>query len=357
MWHDGELYVQERNSEDIAAFHVDAADGGLSIVADGAPFKTLAVDPMPAHAAPRAEALLLGQQRRRAPDPEPLGRLYELPPRGAEQRRHVEVRRGSSRRALERGRHARYGLSLPHRRSRASPGLLEDDRPGAGRSLQPVRPERAVAEGAARRAGRLRQLRHSGRRSRRRRPTRRSSPAASSSSTTRRRPRAPAATRGPNRTDSGQGNPTLDLSGPILLHDVGTCVTSGPWPDVAHDDITGAPRAACAFDTPALRGLSDSAPYLHDGSAATLDDVIPIMLQATAPSCTTPRTALSPADRARARRIPTQLVIDHEKTAHRLVAPRCSLVPSHGVRDPAAPAVHVRLRDVAEGERRARAVR
>jgi CxxC motif-containing protein (DUF1111 family) len=103
---------------------------------------------------------------------------------------------------------------------------------------------------------------------------------------------------GPNRTDSGQGNPTLDLNGPILLHDVGTCVTSGPWPDVAHEDIDGAPRAACAFDTPALRGLWDSAPYLHDGSAATLDDVIPVMLQATAPSCTTPRTALSADDRA-----------------------------------------------------------
>ena len=53
---------------------------------------------------------------------------------------------------------------------------------------------------------------------------------------------------------------------------MGTCVTGGPWPDVAHDDIDGQPRAACAFDTPALRGLSDSAPYLHDGSAATLDD-------------------------------------------------------------------------------------
>ena len=74
-------------------------------------------------------------------------------------------------------------------------------------------------------------------------------------------------------------------------------MTGGPWPDVTHDDIDGQPRAACAFDTPALRGLSDSAPYLHDGSAATLDEVIPIMLQATAPSCTTPRSALAASDR------------------------------------------------------------
>jgi cytochrome c peroxidase len=74
-------------------------------------------------------------------------------------------------------------------------------------------------------------------------------------------------------TDSGAGNPTLDLSGPLTLHDVGTCVTSG-YPDVAHADEDGHPRAACAFDTPSLRGVWDSAPYLHDGSKATLDDVL-----------------------------------------------------------------------------------
>jgi DNA-binding beta-propeller fold protein YncE len=83
---------------------------------------------------------------------------------------------------------------------------------------------------------------------------------------------------GPLGTDSGSGNPSLDLSGPVLLHDVGTCVTSGPWPDVAHTSIDGQPRSPCAFDTPALRGLWDSAPYLHDGSAATLEATLPSML-------------------------------------------------------------------------------
>ncbi len=78
---------------------------------------------------------------------------------------------------------------------------------------------------------------------------------------------------GPAFTDSGEGNPTLDLAGPIMLHDVGTCVTSG-YPDVAHQDVEGHPRAACLFDTPTLRGIADSAPYLHDGSAATLLDVL-----------------------------------------------------------------------------------
>jgi DNA-binding beta-propeller fold protein YncE len=100
---------------------------------------------------------------------------------------------------------------------------------------------------------------------------------------------------GPAKTDSGAGNPTLDLGGPILLHDVGTCVTGGPWPDVVHLAIDGRPRAACAFDTPALRGLVDSAPYMHDGSAATLNDVLPRMLRAAAGTTAAP-PALGAAD-------------------------------------------------------------
>jgi DNA-binding beta-propeller fold protein YncE len=92
------------------------------------------------------------------------------------------------------------------------------------------------------------------------------------------------------RTDSGSGNPNLDLRGPVvttetaggvLLHDVGTCNT-GVFPDVAHFDIDGDPRAACLFDTPSLRGLWDSAPYMHDGSSATLDDAVGVMLKAAA---------------------------------------------------------------------------
>jgi cytochrome c peroxidase len=81
----------------------------------------------------------------------------------------------------------------------------------------------------------------------------------------------------------------------VLLHDVGTCVTGGTWPDVVHDDIDGDPRPACSFDTPALRGLVDSAPYFHDGSAATLEDVLPFMLQAAASPGATPQT-LSASD-------------------------------------------------------------
>jgi YVTN family beta-propeller protein len=91
---------------------------------------------------------------------------------------------------------------------------------------------------------------------------------------------------GPYMTDSGQANPLLDLAGPVvsraeeggvLLHDVGTC-SVGAFPDVVHTTIDGQPRGACKFDTPTLRGLSDSAPYLHDGSAATIEDAVLAML-------------------------------------------------------------------------------
>jgi YVTN family beta-propeller protein len=74
-------------------------------------------------------------------------------------------------------------------------------------------------------------------------------------------------------TDSGTGNPSLDLTGPVMLHDVGTCVTGGPFNDAPVPAEDGSPRGACAFDTPSLRGVADSAPYLHDGSAMTLQEV------------------------------------------------------------------------------------
>ncbi len=82
---------------------------------------------------------------------------------------------------------------------------------------------------------------------------------------------------GPRFTDSGSANPGLDLEGTVTLHDVGTCATSGPFPDVAHEDVDGNPRAACAFDTPSLNGVASTPPYLHDGRAATLRDAASAM--------------------------------------------------------------------------------
>jgi CxxC motif-containing protein (DUF1111 family) len=71
-------------------------------------------------------------------------------------------------------------------------------------------------------------------------------------------------------TDSGTGNPTLDLGGTVVLHDVGTCNAA----DVAHQDLEGHARAACMFDTPSLNGVWSSPPYFHDGRAATLHDAL-----------------------------------------------------------------------------------
>jgi mono/diheme cytochrome c family protein len=94
---------------------------------------------------------------------------------------------------------------------------------------------------------------------------------------------------GPAHTDSGEGNPTLSLEGKIQLHDVGSCATTG-FQDVNHTDVDGNLRYPCAipagafcpdgtqqcvgFDTPTLRGIASSPPYLHDGSAPTIRDTL-----------------------------------------------------------------------------------
>jgi hypothetical protein len=70
----------------------------------------------------------------------------------------------------------------------------------------------------------------------------------------------PVCHQGTDTTDSA----FLDPDTP-LLHDVGTL---GP----GSGQRLGAPLTG--IDTPTLHGLFDSAPYLHDGSAATLEDVL-----------------------------------------------------------------------------------
>lgn len=75
-------------------------------------------------------------------------------------------------------------------------------------------------------------------------------------------------------TDSGVGNATLDLNGPIMLHDIGTCVTSGFVDHAAPDEVVGKMHGACDFDTPTLRGIFATPPYFHDGSSATLLDAV-----------------------------------------------------------------------------------
>lgn len=78
---------------------------------------------------------------------------------------------------------------------------------------------------------------------------------------------------GPRLTDSGVGNPSLDLAGPVRLYDVGTCAKQ-PFPDRDTQAYDKSPRPACEFDTPGLLGIFDTPPYFHDGRARTLEAVI-----------------------------------------------------------------------------------
>jgi len=60
-----------------------------------------------------------------------------------------------------------------------------------------------------------------------------------------------------------------------VLHDIGTCQTTGPFPDrPAADEVVGKMHSACDFDTPTLRGIFATPPYFHDGSAETLRDAV-----------------------------------------------------------------------------------
>ncbi len=294
VWAGGELYVQERNSEDIAVFQVDTTDAGIAVVADGAPFASLAADPMPAN-------LRLGQKLFYSAnsDDVPLtqnhwvacatchleGRsdavtwLFAQGPRDTPTNAGGMLDTGFLFRTADRNQVQDYWKTINVEQG----GNFSPDAPLQKPLLQaiadyvnyaipvPVPPQtdpllRARGEIIFNQVG------------------------------------CANCHTGPAKTDSGMDNTALDLSGAlvsvatpggVLLHDVGTCVTSGPWPDVTHEDIDSHARPACAFDTPALRGLWDSAPYLHDGSAATLDALVPLMLRAGAPAGTTAPTLAS----------------------------------------------------------------
>jgi cytochrome c peroxidase len=90
-------------------------------------------------------------------------------------------------------------------------------------------------------------------------------------------PRCPEPVEGPS-----PGPPSeAALRGQVIFNraDVG-CATCHPAPlytDQQKHDVgttTADERIGPEFDTPTLRGLYDSAPYFHDGSAATLYDVL-----------------------------------------------------------------------------------
>jgi cytochrome c peroxidase len=55
-------------------------------------------------------------------------------------------------------------------------------------------------------------------------------------------------------------------------------------PDVGRFKVTNKPEDTGAFETPTLRDIARSAPYFHDGSAATLEEALDIMLAGGKPN-------------------------------------------------------------------------
>jgi hypothetical protein len=281
-----EIYVQERSSEDVVLLKMQRSDDGISVVTDGAPIKSLATDPMPAN-------LRLGQQVFFSANSDDLpitqnhwvacatchieGRsdavtwLFEEGPRDTPTNGGGMTDTGFLFRTGDRSQVEDYWKTIDVEQGGffhpggAEQPLLDAIAAYVNYALPSAVPPRTDDALRARGQAVFERL------------------------------GCASCHAGQAKTDSGGGNPHLDLKGTILLHDVGTCVKSGPWPDVAHLAIDGEPRSACAFDTPALRGLWDSAPYLHDGSAARLEDVLPSMLKATVAPGASPPT-LSPED-------------------------------------------------------------
>ncbi len=68
------------------------------------------------------------------------------------------------------------------------------------------------------------------------------------------------------------GNLFTDLA----YHNVGIGLAK-PNPDPGRFKVTQSPRDTGAFKTPTLRDVTQSAPYFHDGSAATLEEAVDIM--------------------------------------------------------------------------------
>ena len=207
-------------------------------------------------------------------DARPLGRLHQLPHRGRGATRSRGGSRRAARHAVERRRDPphRAFSSAPRRATKVQDYWRTIDPEQGGELLGPHRTRAVPALGATLEA--LADyvnyaLPYPVPRAPSTRRRSRTAAAALSGSW------GPQLPRGDRFTYSGTGNPDRSTS-PVrpMLHDVGTCVTDRAVPDARRGRRAWrAPARQCAFDTPSLRGVSDRAPYLHDGSAATLSDV------------------------------------------------------------------------------------
>ena len=76
----------------------------------------------------------------------------------------------------------------------------------------------------------------------------------------------------------GKGNCTACHVGPNFtderFHNTGLAWRDGEWLDNGRFAVSGVARDRGAFKTPTLRDVARTAPYMHDGSLATLDEVV-----------------------------------------------------------------------------------
>jgi len=72
----------------------------------------------------------------------------------------------------------------------------------------------------------------------------------------------------------------------MVFHNVGIGYDpqTGEFADVGRFAVSGNTRDRGAFKTPTLRDVSDSAPYFHDGSVATLEEAVRLMVKGGIPN-------------------------------------------------------------------------
>jgi cytochrome c peroxidase len=76
-------------------------------------------------------------------------------------------------------------------------------------------------------------------------------------------------------------------------HNVGIG-TNQKEPDVGRFKVTNKPEDTAAFKTPTLRDIAKSAPYFHDGSVATLEEAVDLMIKGGIPNEHLDRKNLEP---------------------------------------------------------------
>lgn len=81
----------------------------------------------------------------------------------------------------------------------------------------------------------------------------------------------------------------------MQFHNVGIGMAATE-PDVGRFKVTEVDKDMGAFKTPTLRDVADSAPYFHDGSVATLEEAVRLMVQGGIDNEHLDRTNLQPAN-------------------------------------------------------------